>query len=113
MRGLRSGHHRHRLYRLSGASRQPENWRAEGFEVKVINARFIKPLDAELILSTATSVNKIMTVEENVLDGGFGSAVLELLAQNGITGVTVRRLGIRDEFVEHATQAELRSSVWP
>ena len=84
--------------------------RAEGFQVKVINARFIKPLDAELILSTAMSVHKIMTIEENVLDGGFGSALLELLAQNGVTGVTVRRLGIGDEFVEHATQAELRSA---
>ncbi|HNZ10728.1 MAG: 1-deoxy-D-xylulose-5-phosphate synthase [Deltaproteobacteria bacterium ADurb.Bin151] len=82
---------------------------AEGFGVRVINARFIKPLDAELILETAASTHKLLTVEENVLDGGFGSAILELLAREGMTSVTVRRLGIRDEFVEHATQAELRS----
>ena len=81
----------------------------EGIQVKVINARFIKPLDSELLLSTAASINKILTIEENVLDGGFGSAVLELLSQNGVTNVTVRRLGTADEFVEHATQAELRS----
>lgn len=81
----------------------------EGIKVKVINARFIKPLDAELILNTASSIHKILTVEENVLDGGFGSAVLELLAQNGVTDVTVKRLGIGNEFVEHATQAQLRS----
>lgn len=81
----------------------------EGIGVKVINARFIKPLDAELILSTAASVSRILTIEENVLDGGFGSAVLELLAENGVTGVTVSRLGIRDKFIEHARQAELRS----
>jgi 1-deoxy-D-xylulose-5-phosphate synthase len=81
----------------------------EGIQIKVINARFIKPLDSELLLSTAASVRKILTIEENVLDGGFGSAVLELLAQNGVTGVTVRRLGVGDKFVEHATQAELRS----
>ncbi|MRR15335.1 MAG: 1-deoxy-D-xylulose-5-phosphate synthase [Deltaproteobacteria bacterium] len=81
----------------------------EGYRVKVINARFIKPLDEELLLATAASVNKILTVEENVLAGGFGSAVLELLARNSVTGVTVFRLGIGDEFVEHATQAELRS----
>jgi len=80
-----------------------------GFQVKVINARFIKPLDAELLLETATSIQKILTVEENVLDGGFGSAILELFAENGVTGITVKRLGIRDEFVEHATQAELRA----
>ncbi|NLA42073.1 MAG: 1-deoxy-D-xylulose-5-phosphate synthase [Smithella sp.] len=84
---------------------------AEGIEVKVINARFIKPLDAELLLGTARSVKKIMTLEENVLDGGFGSAVLELFAQNDVTGVTVRRLGVRDEFVEHARQSELRAQL--
>ncbi|MDD3250601.1 MAG: 1-deoxy-D-xylulose-5-phosphate synthase, partial [Smithellaceae bacterium] len=84
---------------------------AEGIGVKVINARFIKPLDAELLLGTARSVKKIMTLEENVLDGGFGSAVLELFAQNDVTGVTVRRLGVRDEFVEHARQSELRAQL--
>jgi len=88
------------------AARKLEN---EGIRVKVINARFIKPLDSELILHTATSVSKILTIEENVLDGGFGSALLELLNENGMTGLTVRRLGIRDEFVQHATQAELRA----
>ena len=84
---------------------------AEGIGVKVINARFIKPLDAELLLDTARSVKNIMTLEENVLDGGFGSAVLELFAQNDVTGITVRRLGIRDEFVEHAKQSELRAQL--
>ncbi len=83
----------------------------EGIEAKVINARFIKPLDAELILSTAAAVKKILTIEENVLDGGFGSAVLELLAAKGVTGTTVRRLGIRDEFIEHAKQSELRAQL--
>jgi 1-deoxy-D-xylulose-5-phosphate synthase len=81
----------------------------EGIGIRVINARFIKPLDMELILSTAASFKNILTIEENVIQGGFGSAVLELLAQNGVTGTTVRRLGVGDEFVEHATQAQLRS----
>ncbi len=81
----------------------------EGIRIRVINARFIKPLDAELILSTAASIKNILTVEENVLNGGFGSAVLELLALNEMTDVKVRRLGIGDEFAEHATQSELRS----
>ena len=81
---------------------------AEGFNVKVINARFVKPLDEELILKTAATINKIITVEENMLQGGFGSAVLELLAEKGVTGVRVKRLGIPDEFVKHATQAEQR-----
>jgi len=80
----------------------------EGINVKVINARFVKPIDSELILKAASSCKKIITVEENELQGGFGSAVLELLAEKGITGVQVKRLGIPDKFVQHATQAQLR-----
>jgi 1-deoxy-D-xylulose-5-phosphate synthase len=80
----------------------------EGFNIKVINARFVKPLDDELILNTAATIKKIITVEENMLQGGFGSAVLELLAEKGITGVWVKRLGIPDEFVNHATQVQQR-----
>ncbi|MGV8057087.1 MAG: 1-deoxy-D-xylulose-5-phosphate synthase [Smithellaceae bacterium] len=80
----------------------------EGINVKVINARFVKPLDNELLLQTAAQIKKIITVEENVLPGGFGSAVLEMFAEKKLTGVQVKRLGIPDVFVEHATQAELR-----
>ena len=80
----------------------------EGFKIKVINARFVKPLDEELILKTVATINKIITVEENMLQGGFGSAVLELLAEKGVAGVRVKRLGIPDEFVKHATPAQQR-----
>ena len=89
---------------LAAAKRLSE----EGFNIKVINARFVKPLDDELILNTAVTIKKIITVEENVLQGGFGSAVLELLAEKNITGVWVKRLGIPDEFANHATQAQQR-----
>ncbi len=81
---------------------------SENISVSVINARFVKPLDEDLIVQMAAKTRHLVTVEENVLSGGFGSAVLELLANRGITGVSVKRLGIPDEFVEHATQAELR-----
>jgi len=80
----------------------------EGINIKVINARFAKPIDSELIANTTAAIKKIITVEENVLQGGFGSAVLELLAQKNITGIRIKRLGIPDEFVEHATQSQLR-----
>jgi 1-deoxy-D-xylulose-5-phosphate synthase len=89
---------------LAAAKRLSE----KGFNIKVINARFVKPLDDELILNTAATIKKIITIEDNVLQGGFGSAVLELLAEKGITGVQVKRLGIPDEFVNHATQAQQR-----
>jgi 1-deoxy-D-xylulose-5-phosphate synthase len=80
----------------------------KGIRIRVINARFVKPLDGELLCATAAKIKKILTVEENVLMGGFGSAVLELFEERGIHDVILKRLGIRDAFVEHATQAELR-----
>ena len=80
----------------------------EGISAMVINARFVKPLDGDLLCEVAASLPRIITVEENVLMGGFGSAVLELFEERGVQGITVKRLGIRDEFVEHATQEELR-----
>ena len=67
----------------------------------VINARFVKPLDEELIVNHAQRISKVITVEDGAIAGGFGSAVLELLAEKGICHVKVRRLGIPDKFVEH------------
>jgi 1-deoxy-D-xylulose-5-phosphate synthase len=69
----------------------------------------VKPLDKELILETVKQSNRVITVEENVLEGGFGSAVLELLAEEGLTGIRVVRLGIGDQFIEHASQQVQRS----
>ena len=76
----------------------------------IINARFVKPLDKDLICTYANRINKIITVEEHVLDGGFGSAVLETLMDNGISGFQMKRIGIRDQFVEHGGQAILRKA---
>ncbi len=78
-------------------------------QATVVNARFIKPLDDQLILPLARRIGKIVTVEENTIQGGFGSAVLELLSDHGIGDVIVKRLGIDDHFVEHGPQAMLRS----
>jgi len=74
----------------------------------VVNARFAKPLDAELILKLASKTKRLVTVEENTLVGGFGSAVLSLLSD--ATDIRVLRLGIPDEFVEHGPQDILRAS---
>ncbi|HEX9024076.1 MAG TPA: 1-deoxy-D-xylulose-5-phosphate synthase, partial [Geobacteraceae bacterium] len=79
-----------------------------GISASVINARFVKPLDRELILAEAGRTGCLLTVEENTLQGGFGSAVLELLEEEGITHVRVRRLGIPDRYIEHGSQAQLR-----
>lgn len=81
----------------------------EGISATVVNCRFVKPLDAELITSLAKKIPHIITVEENVRQGGFGSAVLECLTDQGITGFSIERIGIGDTFVEHGPQKLLRS----
>ncbi len=83
-----------------------------GIEVAVFDARFVKPLDEARITALAGRFGHIVTVEENALAGGFGSAVLELLSDRGLTaGREVRRLGLPDRFVEHGAQRALRISL--
>ncbi len=72
-----------------------------GIKSTVVNARFVKPLDRELILHFAERTGRIITIEEHVLQGGFGSAVLELLHDAGLNNTRVRCAGIPDTFVEH------------
>jgi 1-deoxy-D-xylulose-5-phosphate synthase len=81
----------------------------DGIAATVVNCRFVKPLDIDLICPLAAKVSKIVTVEENMRQGGFGSAVLEALADSELTGFTLRRVGVADTFVEHGTQKILRS----
>jgi len=76
----------------------------------VVDARFVKPLDRDLIIGEACRTGLLVTVEENALQGGFGSAVLELLADEELT-VRTLRFGIADAFVEQGSQAELRQRV--
>lgn len=73
-----------------------------GVQATVINVRFIKPLDEKSIAHYAGKTGRFITIEEHVLAGGLGSAVLELLEAKGLHQVQVLRLGIADEFVEHA-----------
>ncbi|MDF1525334.1 MAG: 1-deoxy-D-xylulose-5-phosphate synthase [bacterium] len=83
---------------------------AERISVAVIDARFIKPLDSDLIFQWARECRVTLTVEENVLQGGFGSAVIEAASDNGET-FTIHRLGLPDSFLEQATLKELRSEL--
>lgn len=79
----------------------------EGLSLTVLDARFVKPLDAELLVAEAQRCGRVITVEENALMGGFGSAVLETLNDYGVL-VPVCRFGLPDRFVAQGTQAELR-----
>lgn len=80
----------------------------EGIEAAVVNMRFIKPLDTELLGEMARTKKLLITAEENVLAGGFGSAVAEYLADHGIE-VPLLRFGIPDRFIEQGTRRELLS----
>ena len=86
-----------------------EKLAADGVHCAVANVRFAKPLDSELIMELAASTKRLVTVEENALAGGFGSAVLELLGKAKLKGVKVKCLGLPDRFIEHGTQELFRA----
>jgi 1-deoxy-D-xylulose-5-phosphate synthase len=89
------------------ASDAAEELSREGVGCSVLNARFVKPLDHELITSEASRTRRIVTIEENAAAGGFGSAVLELLQARGVDGVAAHVMGLPDRFVEHGARAVL------
>jgi len=78
-----------------------------GIDVTVINARFIKPLDEKCIAYYVERTKRVFTVEENVLQGGFGSAVIELIAAKGLKCAEIECFGIPNDFVEHGSRALL------
>jgi 1-deoxy-D-xylulose-5-phosphate synthase len=79
----------------------------QNIDVEVVNMRFIKPVDGELLKDVFSRHKKVMTLEDNVIIGGFGSAVLEFMNQNRIKDVEVLVHGLPDRFIEHATPDEL------
>lgn len=80
----------------------------EGIEAAVINARFVKPLDADLIADWAVKTGRVVTVEEGAGLGGFGSAVLEMLSARGLHNVATRLVALPDRFIEHGMPDALR-----
>lgn len=93
---------------VAAAREAAERLAAQGIEAAVINVRFVKPLDAPLLLRFARRTRRVVTIEEGILAGGFGSAVAELLLDNGLGDVELVRLGINDTFVEHGAPNILR-----
>ena len=83
----------------------------EDIEAAVINGRFIKPLDTKALAELAADFDKMVTVEENALAGGFGSSVLEFLSDKGVKDMEVSRLGIPDRFIEHGSRDEILESL--
>jgi 1-deoxy-D-xylulose-5-phosphate synthase len=87
-----------------------EELEKEGVHVGVINGRFIKPMDKKMLMEVATHTKKILTLEENVLMGGFGSGVMELLSEQE-TLIPVKAMGIPDTFITHGSQKTLRNTL--
>ena len=92
------------------AQRVAKRLASEGLSIKVIDARFIKPLDETAILDAVENCGMVITCEENALAGGFGSAVLELMEQNRML-TPILRIGIPDIIVHHGTTSELQDEL--
>jgi 1-deoxy-D-xylulose-5-phosphate synthase len=89
------------------AMKAREELAKENIDLEVVNMRFIKPLDNVLLKDVFSRHNKVLTVEDNVITGGFGSAVLEFMNQKKIQGVDILIHGLPDRFIDHATPDEL------
>lgn len=80
---------------------------AKKIGVTVINARFIKPLDENLLADIFSRIKRVVTIEDGTLEGGFGSAVLEYIERSHLDGIKVKRFGLPDRFIEHGRKEEL------
>ena len=83
----------------------------QGQSIQVVNARFIKPLDAAMLHDIFRDGMPILTVEEAILQGGFGSAILEFAHDHGYHHVSIDRIGIPDQFIEHGGTGELWNEI--
>ena len=83
-----------------------ETFEKEGLNIAHYDMRFVKPLDEKLLHTIFKKFNTIITIEDGCLQGGFGSAILEFMANNNYQ-TAVKRLGIPDEFIHHGSQEEL------
>jgi 1-deoxy-D-xylulose-5-phosphate synthase len=82
-----------------------------GIEAEVVNMRFAKPIDEELLKSLTQRITLWMTIEDNVIHGGFGAGVLEALSHCGISDVSVKIHGLPDDFIEQGSPSELHHLV--
>jgi 1-deoxy-D-xylulose-5-phosphate synthase len=80
----------------------------EGISCSVVNGRFVKPMDREIIVSLSSLSRRVLTLEENSIVGGFGSGILEVLSEEGVAA-EVKRLGMPDRFLRHGSPSTLRT----
>ena len=96
---------------LEAAIEAAEALAAEGLDCRVVNARFVKPIDTEMIRNAIEDTGFVVTVEEAMLMGGFGSALLEAAHDMGLDTRKVTRIGIPDEFVQHQSRPEVLAAM--
>ncbi|RKN84690.1 1-deoxy-D-xylulose-5-phosphate synthase [Paenibacillus ginsengarvi] len=96
---------------LELAQQTAELLKTEGIQPRIVNARFLKPLDENMLMELYEGGYHMLTLEEGAVRGGFGSAVLEFYAERGLYGVKVKPIGIPDYFVEHGSPKEQRQEV--
>ena len=97
---------------VQSAMEAAERLDSEGIEAAVINARFVKPLDRELIMTWAQKTGRVITVEENMLQGGFGSAVLEMFEEESFFPKALKRLGVCDFFRSPRKPGHIEKPLW-
>jgi len=96
---------------ISMALEAAEQLARDGVSVKVVNARFLKPMDEAMLHELLESRLPILTIEEAVLQGGFGSSVLEFAHDHGYHQAVIERMGIPDRFIEHGSVSELLDEI--
>lgn len=81
----------------------------EGYSVEVINARFLKPLDRENLLESIKKTKNVITIEDNILKGGLGSQIEEIIMKEGLKDISFKKYGYPDEFVKHGSTNEIEN----
>ena len=95
---------------VSAATETAKLLKNKGISSCIINARFVRPLDQDLIIPLVNKLNKVVTMEEGTLIGGFGSAIVEMLNDNDIN-LNVYRIGIPDVLVDHASPDQSKENL--
>lgn len=96
---------------VQNALKASDSLAEEGIEAEVVNMRFVKPLDTSLLNDIGSRFTKILTLEDNVVTGGFGSSIAEYFASTGIAGLHLKIHGLPDRFVDHGSQGELQKDL--
>ena len=79
----------------------------QGKSIEVVNVRFLKPLDKEGILNSIKKTRKVITIEDNILKGGLGSSIEELIIEEGIEDIDFKKFGYPDEFIKHGSVQDI------